>query len=235
MALGELASRKVILQELSKIEIADIMIPRSEAVLINQNKSFSEIVDLVIQDGHSRYPVFSEKIDNIVGILYVKDLLQFFRSIEVDFNISRILRKPLFVSENKKANELLSEFREARSHIAIVVDEYGTMLGIVTLEDIIEEIVGDISDEYDEMGKKEDYILFDKDEYIVYPRMKLEEFNEVFKTRFNSEDYETVGGFVVGLFGYVPKAGESIEYGNYLFSIKLVEGSKIKEILFKKL
>jgi Mg2+/Co2+ transporter CorC len=231
---GGKMSRKVMLEELSKIEASDLMIPRSDVAVININSSFIEVIDKVISDGHSRFPVFSEKIDNIVGILYVKDLLPFLKTVEMVFDITHILRKPSFVSENKKASELLSEFREERVHLAIVVDEYGTMLGIVTLEDILEEIVGDISDEYDEEEELKNYTQLKKNEYIILPKMPIDEFNTLFKTRITSEDYETIGGFLLEKFGYVPKEGESIEYGYYKMTIKEVHGSKIKQILLKK-
>ena len=228
-------SRKVILEELSKMDASDIMVPRSSVVFINKNTPFTEIIDIVINDGHSRFPIFSDKIDNIIGILYVKDLLKFFKKIEVDFNITGLLRKPLFISENKKANELLSEFIDERVHIAIVVDEYGTMLGIISLEDILELIVGDISDEFDKNEDAKNYIQTDSDEYIVFPKMPLEEFNSLFKTRISSENYETIGGFILDRFGYVPKEGENLEYGTYQFQIKSVEGSRIRQVLIKKI
>ncbi len=229
----KIMSRKVILDELSKIEVSDIMIPRSNVVLINKNNSFTEIIETVIADGHSRFPVFFQKIDNIIGILYVKDLLQFFKSIEVNFDITKILRKPLFVSENKKASELLSLFREERVHIAIVVDEYGTMVGIISMEDILEEIVGDISDEYDK-EKKQNFKMIKKNEFILFPQMSLEEFNDLFKTKINSKTYETIGGFILEKFGYIPKAGETIYYGSFYFEILKADGSRLKEILLKK-
>lgn len=227
-------SRKAIMEELSKIEVSDIMIPRSEVVLLNLKSSFEELVDIVINDGHSRFPVFSNKIDNIVGVLYVKDLLQYFKKKANELDLQSILRKPVFVPENKKTSDMLSEFREERIHIAIVVDEYGTMLGIVSLEDILEEIVGDISDEYDQVDDNAHFSEVAKDQFLVSPKMPLEEFNQVFKTRITSENYETVGGFILDRFGYVPKEGEEIQYGNHVFEIKSVQGSRIQQILMKK-
>jgi magnesium and cobalt transporter len=234
MTSKENAMKKhVILGELSKIKASDIMIPRSNVIFLNSKNTFQEIIEIVISDGHSRFPVYSSKIDNIIGILYVKDLLQFFKITEMNFDVTKILRKPLFVSENKKSSELLSLFREERVHLAIVVDEYGTMVGIISLEDILEEIVGDISDEY-EKEKMENYRPAGNNEYIIYPRMPLEEFNEIFKTRINSKTYETIGGFILEKFGYMPKSGESIIYAGYNFEIIKAEGSRIKEILLKK-
>ncbi len=223
-------SKKVILEELSRIKVSDIMLPRSEVVLIEKSLKFEEILKIVIEDGHSRFPVYDEQIDNIVGILYAKDLLRYF---EREFQIEEILKKPLFVPENKIASELLKDFKDERMHLAIVVNEYGTMVGIVCLEDILEEIVGEIEDEYD-TKEIEPYKKIKDNEFIVYPKMKIEEFNSVFKTRLNSKNFDTLGGFVLEYFGYVPRIGDSFEYGNYIFNIKSVDGSKIKEILVRK-
>lgn len=226
--------RSVIFDELSKVRAADLMVPRSEVVLINVNHSFSEIIEQVVNDGHSRFPVFSEKTDNITGILYVKDLLPFFKTIEVDFNISKILRKPLFVSENKMASELLQDFRNSRLHIAIVVDEYGTMMGIITLEDILEEIVGDISDEYDTDDAGKNFHEIAKNEYLIHPRMGIEEFNALMNVTVKAKDVDTIGGFLIGKFGYVPKKGETFRYRNLHFEVRHALGSRIKEIYVKK-
>lgn len=221
----------VILEELSKISVADIMVPRSEVVLIDSSLSLEEILKIVVEDGHSRFPVYEEQIDNILGVLYVKDLLKFFK--RKDFDIREILREAIFVPENKTASDLLKEFKEKRIHFAIVVNEYGTMVGVVCLEDIIEEIVGEIEDEYD---KKDEisYKKITKNEFLIYPKMSIEEFNKIFKTRIVSENFDTIGGFILESFGYLPKSGDSIEYGNYVFTVKSVDGSKIKEIVLKR-
>lgn len=221
----------VILEELSKISVADIMVPRSEVVLIDKNLSLEEILKIVVEDGHSRFPVYEEQIDNILGVLYVKDLLKFFK--RKDFEIKNILREPIFVPENKTASDLLKEFKEKRIHFAIVVNEYGTMVGVVCLEDIIEEIVGEIEDEYDRKDEIS-YKKITKNEYIIYPKMSIEDFNKIFKTRIVSENFDTIGGFILESFGYLPKSGDSIEYGNYIFIVKSVDGSKIKEIILKR-
>ncbi|OHD57144.1 MAG: hypothetical protein A2Y33_09475 [Spirochaetes bacterium GWF1_51_8] len=227
-------SRGLIMSELSKISVEDIMIPRSSIVLINMASPFEEILETIIKDGHSRFPVYSEKIDNIVGILYAKSLLNVLNSESPhDFDISHILMKPLIVSENKKVNELLSEFKKTHIHMAIVVSEYGSMMGIITLEDIVEELIGEISDEFD----KEEaslYTVVSENETVVLPRMSIDEFNKLFKTRIHSEEYETIGGFVIDWFGYVPKTGENFEYGNYRFVIQSAEGSRIKKIQIQK-
>ncbi len=221
----------VILEELSKISVADIMVPRSEVVLIDSSLSLEEILKIVVEDGHSRFPVYEEQIDNILGVLYVKDLLKFFK--RKDFDIREILRDAIFVPENKTASDLLKEFKEKRIHFAIVVNEYGTMVGVVCLEDIIEEIVGEIEDEYDRKDEVS-YKKITKNEFLIYPKMSIEEFNKIFKTRIVSENFDTIGGFILESFGYLPKSGDSIEYGNYVFTVKSVDGSKIKEIVLKR-
>lgn len=228
-------SHSVIQKELSRIEAADIMVPRSSVILINSSQSFSEIVDIIMADGHSRFPVYNGQIDNITGVLYAKDLLQFFKQIDVNFDIGRILRKALFVSENKKASELLTEFRDSRVHLAIVVDEYGTMLGIITLEDIIERIIGEINDEFDTDEQNDSVQALSKDEFIISAKMTLEEFNNLFKTRIFSEDYDTIAGYLIQSFGYVPKTGESMEISGQTVTVKASEGSRLKKLLVKKL
>jgi|YelNatPaOPRAMG01_1025707.scaffolds.fasta_scaffold02166_3 putative hemolysin len=229
----DVCSKTNILKELSKIQASQIMIPLSEVTLINKNMDLEKILSLVEKDGHSRYPVYDEKVDNIIGILYVKDLLIYLRK-RKKFNIHDILRKPIFVPENKIISELLKDFKERRLHIAIVVNEYGSMVGIVCLEDIIEELIGDVEDEYD----KEEKVLYKKisdDKYIVSPKMKIEEFNKIFKTKLGPESLETLGGYILNFFGYVPKEGESFKSGNYKFTVNTVLGSRIKEILLEKI
>lgn len=225
-------STKAIREELSKIEADQIMIPRSEVTILNANLSFKEIIDIIIKDGHSRFPVFAERIDNVLGVLYVKDLLPFFRSNDcsAEFDIKGILRKPLIVPENKRAGELLSEFRINHVHIAIVVNEFGGFLGIITLEDILEEIVGEISDEF-EKEETSNYIVISKKETVIYPKMTIGEFNKLFRTRIKSDDFDTIGGFVLDQFGHVPHKEESITYRNLILTIKKVEGSKIQQIM----
>jgi magnesium and cobalt transporter len=225
-------SKKAIRDELSKIEAHDIVVPRSRVVMLKVDAPFDDIIGTIIKDGHSRFPVFSEKIDNIIGVLYAKDLLNLFTLSQKnkEAGINKILRKPLFIPENKKVDELLNEFINTHIHIAIVVDEYGNMMGIITLEDILEVIVGEISDEYDK-EETSNYTKISNNEYLILPKMSIKEFNSLFKTRIKSEDFDTIGGFIIEQFGYVPKEGEILNYRNHLFRIKSVDGSKIREII----
>ncbi len=224
-------NKRVIRDKLSKIEASDIFVPRSEVILLNIDSTFDEMLSAVIADGHSRYPVFSEKIDNIVGFLYVKDLLPLINNPDArnDSVIRKLARKPLFISENKKLSDLFSEFINTHVHMAIVVDEYGSFIGLITLEDILEQIVGDISDEYDKAEEAYYKAISDK-ETLIYPKMPIDEFNKLFRTRIQSEDYDTIGGFVIDRFGYVPKVDEKLKYKNLEFIISKAEGSRILEI-----
>lgn len=236
-------SKKVIREELSEIDAADIMVVWSQVVMLDVDSSFQEIIRIITDDGHSRFPVFSKKVDNIIGLLYAKDLLNLFKDKYIlqnknniladNFDISTILRKPLFVSENKKADELLGEFRDSHIHLAIVVDEHGTVSGIITLEDILEEIVGEISDEF-EKEEVSSYKYISDNKYSILPIMTIELFNTVFKTKIKSNDFETIGGFIIDRFGYVPQEGESLVFKNYLFRINKVEGSKLQEISLER-
>lgn len=224
-------SQRQIRDKLSRIEASDILIPRSEVVLINSESPFEEILDTVIYDGHSRFPVYSERIDNIIGFLYVKDLLPLIRTAAgtSGFSIREALRKPLFISENKNLGDLFSEFISTHVHMAIVADEYGSLIGLITLEDILEQIVGEISDEYDK-EEEANYKVISSKQVIVYPKMPLEEFNRVFHTRIQSDDYDTIGGFIMDTLGHVPKENETMKYKNLDLVIVKAAGSRILEI-----
>ncbi len=226
-----LAGLQFIEDTLKGMDAIDVIMPRSQVELININSSFEEIITTITMGGHSRFPVYEDKVDNIVGVLYAKSLLGLFKDEKrrKKFVIQDYLRKPLIISENKKLNELLKEFIKSHVHMAIVVNEYGTMLGILTLEDILEEIFGEIVDEFDQEVAS-NYISISKKESIIKPGMTIDEFNLIFNTRIKSEDFETIGGFIIDRFGYVPKKGEKLNYNHYYFDILSVEGSRIHKI-----
>lgn len=225
------AGLKIIEQILSEMFSEDILVPRSQVEMINAQSSLDEIIETITRGGHSRFPVFEDRIDNIIGVLYAKSLLPLYRddSSRRKFVIHEYLKKPLIIAENKRLNELLSEFIQSRIHMAIVVDEYGSMLGIVTLEDILEEIFGEIIDEFDQ-EEALNYITLSRKESVIKPSMTIDEFNHVFNTRIRSEDFETIGGFLIDRFGYVPHKGEVMEYNHYRFEILSVTGSRIHKI-----
>jgi magnesium and cobalt transporter len=218
--------------QVSETQVRDVMIPRSQMDMIDVAESPEKFIPFVIEKAHSRFPVFEENRDNVIGILLAKDLLRFYA--EEDFNVREMLRPAVFVPEAKRLNVLLKEFRANRNHIAIVVDEYGGVSGLVTIEDVIEQIVGDIEDEYD-FDETEDNILVDRSgRYRVKAVTEIGDFNEHFGTRFSDEDHDTVGGLVVGRFGRLPKRGESIVIDAFTFQVLRADSRKVHSLLVDK-
>ena len=216
--------------QVSSMQVKDIMIPRPKVVSVPVDTPTEEIVRLVSQSSHSRLPVLGESVDDIKGILLAKDLLQVnLENHNENFEIRNIIRPVTFVSEDKKLNILLKEFRETRQHMAIVNDEYGSMCGIVTIEDVLEQIVGDIEDETD--IDDEDYIReFDKKNHIVKALTPLSEFNEYFRTSFSDEEFSTIGGLVIQEFGRIPERGEITSVGPFQVTVLNADSRQIKLI-----
>jgi len=206
--------------------IKDVMIQRMDIVAININASYDEIIKVIRTEQYSRFPIYSNKIDNIIGILNVKELV--YRDSDEVFDIKKFMTKPYYTFEYMNTSELFNEMKKGRTHIAIVLDEYGGTAGIVTFEDLVEEIVGEISDEYDMHTKEIEMIQ--EGEYIVNGSTRIEELNELIGTRIQSEHYESVGGFIIELMGRLPKQGESVEYMNTKFLIENMERNRIKKI-----
>jgi magnesium and cobalt transporter len=218
--------------QVSETQVRDVMIPRSQMDMIDVAESPAKFIPFVIETAHSRFPVFEDNRDNVVGILLAKDLLRFYA--EEEFNVREMLRPAVFVPEAKRLNVLLKEFRANRNHIAIVVDEYGGVSGLVTIEDVIEQIVGDIEDEYD-FDETEDNILVDRSgRYRVKAVTEIADFNSHFGTRFSDEDYDTVGGLVVGRFGRLPKRGETIVVEGFSFQVLRADSRKVHALLVEK-
>jgi magnesium and cobalt transporter len=218
--------------QVSETQVRDVMIPRSQMDMIDVAESPEKFIPFVIEKAHSRFPVYEDNRDNVIGILLAKDLLRFYA--EEDFNVREMLRPAVFVPEAKRLNVLLKEFRANRNHIAIVVDEYGGVSGLITIEDVIEQIVGDIEDEYD-FDETEDNILVDKSgRYRVKAVTEIADFNSHFDSTFSDEDYDTVGGLVVGRFGRLPKRGESIAIDGYTFQVLRADSRKIHSLLVEK-
>ncbi len=224
--------KKMILNiiDMSKTMTKEIMIPRVDVVHIDKDSSLDEIIQVVETKGRSRLPVFDENIDNIIGILHSKELLKYIGG-KKDFDIKRNLRQPFFVPETKNINDLLLEMREQKIHLAIVVDEFGGMSGIVCLEDIIERIVGKIEDEFD--SETVNIVMVDDKRYLVEGKTSIEELNEALKTNFDTNEVDTLGGLLYILFGKIPSKGEKIEYQNCLFTIETISGRKIKKVLIE--
>ena len=218
--------------QVSETQVRDVMIPRSQMDMIDVAESPEKFIPFAIETAHSRFPVFEDNRDNVVGILLAKDLLRFYA--EEEFNVREMLRPAVFVPEAKRLNVLLKEFRANRNHIAIVVDEYGGVSGLVTIEDVIEQIVGDIEDEYD-FDETEDNILVDRSgRYRVKAVTEIGDFNAHFGTAFSDEDHDTVGGLVVGRFGRVPKRGESIVIEGFGFQVLRADSRKVHALLVEK-
>jgi len=218
--------------QVSETQVRDVMIPRSQMDMLDVAESPEKFIPFVIDKAHSRFPVFEDNRDNVIGILLAKDLLRFYA--EEEFDVREMLRPAVFVPEAKRLNVLLKEFRANRNHIAIVVDEYGGVSGLVTIEDVIEQIVGDIEDEYD-FDETEDNILVDRSgRYRVKAGTEIPDFNNYFNTRFSDEDYDTVGGLVVGHFGRLPKRGESISIEGFNFQVLRADSRKVHALLVEK-
>ena len=218
--------------QVSETQVRDVMIPRSQADMLDVADSPQDFIPFVIEKAHSRFPVFEDNRDNVIGILLAKDLLRFYA--EEEFNVREMLRPAVFVPESKRLNVLLKEFRANRNHIAIVVDEYGGVAGLVTIEDVIEQIVGDIEDEYD-FDETEDNILLDRGgRFRVKAVTEIGDFNNYFNSTFSDTDFDTVGGMVVGRFGRLPKRGETISIDGYSFQVLRADSRKVHSLLVEK-
>ena len=212
--------------EVSEMQARDIMIPRAQMVVLSRDSTPDEMLPIIVESGHSRFPVIADNRDEVVGILLAKDMLRYTLEGKENFSIREILRPPVFVPESKRLNVLLKEFRSSRNHIAVVVDEYGGVAGMVTIEDVLEQIVGEIEDEHDiEEGK---FILkHDEQHYIVKALTPIEDFNEYFEMDFSDEEYDTIGGLVLSEFGRMPKRGEIVDIGMMSFRVLRSDNRRI--------
>lgn len=213
--------------DLSDTAVKEVMIPRIDVDFIALDTETDELVQHVAESGHSRFPVYSESIDNVVGVLYVKDLINLFAKKE-SIDLEKIIRKPFFVPESKRIDTLLREFKRRHVHIAIAVDEYGGISGIICMEDIIEEIVGDIQDEFD--NEREDISAIGEGLWLCDARVDMDDLAEVLRTELPSDEFETLGGFVFNLFGKIPVRYEKVSWNNFDFIIQDMEGHKINTV-----
>lgn len=214
--------------------VREIMVPRIDIFALNMDTSIDKVGDQLIDAGYSRVPVYKDNIDNIIGILYAKELLKVWRAPERAESLQELLRPASFVPESKKLDDLLAEMQSGRIHIAIVVDEYGGVAGLVTLEDIMEEIVGEIQDEYDH-GEELSYQKAETGDLIFHGRINLNDFNEVMGSELHSEDADTLGGYLFARLGHVPKVGESLEEGGLLLTVEQIVGRRIRRVRTQKL
>jgi magnesium and cobalt transporter len=219
--------------QVSELQARDIMVPRAQMDMVDLHETPEQILPKVIEAGHSRFPVYGDNKDDIVGVLLAKDLLRYFAGHE--FSVREMLRPAVFVPESKRLNVLLRDFRRNRNHMAVVVDEYGGVAGLLTIEDVLEQIVGEIEDEFD-FDETEANILLDRNGmYRVKAQTEIASFNETFGTRFSDEEYDTVGGLLLSRFGRLPKRGEEIELDNLKFRVQRADSRRLHSLLVEKL
>lgn len=218
------------IEELHNTTVKEIMVPRIDVDFINVESTTEELFEKISQSGHSRFPVYKESIDNVIGVLYVKDIVYAIGNnpSNQQIQIEKIIRKPYFVPETKHLDSLLREFKRKHLHIAISIDEYGGVAGIITMEDIIEEIVGDIQDEFD--NEREDIVPLGNNSYLCDARVDLDDLNDTINSDFPEDDFDSLGGFVFDLFGKVPVKFEKVSWNNYDFIIQDMEGHSINLI-----
>jgi magnesium and cobalt transporter len=220
--------------EVSETQVRDVMVPRSQMVVIDPDDPFEETLRLIVESGHSRFPVIGEDRDEVLGILLAKDLLRYFGSDEAkDLPLGKLLRVAAVIPESKRLNALLKEFRTSQNHMAIVVDEYGGVAGLLTIEDVLEEIVGEIDDEHDPEAAA--YIRADGDRngkpsYAVRALTRIEDFNEFFDCELSDEDYDTVGGLVMHELGRLPRRGERVKFGGFEFAVTKADKRRIDSL-----
>lgn len=213
--------------QVSEMQVRDIMIPRSQMVVVERDASLEQILPTVVGSAHSRFPTIGDNKDQVIGILLAKDLLPYFlQGQDTKLNLREIMRPAVFIPESKRLNVLLKEFRASRNHMAIVVDEYGGVAGLVTIEDVLEQIVGEIEDEHD--FEEDIYILeHGDDRYMVKAITPIEDFNERFGTEFSDEEFDTIGGLVVNALGHLPKRDETVDLGSLHFRVTRASSRRI--------
>jgi len=217
--------------QVSEMQVRDIMIPRSQMDVIDISHPPEKFIPFVIETAHSRFPVIEDDKNDVIGILLAKDLLKYYAG--DDFEIRDMLRPTVFIPESKRLNVLLKEFRGSRNHIAIVVDEYGGVSGMVTIEDVLEQIVGEIEDEFD-FDETEDNIIQDKNgHYRVKASTEIEDFNDYFNVSFSNEEFSTIGGLIIHAFGHLPKRDEKITFEGFKITILRADSRKLYSILLE--
>ena len=220
--------------QVDNLQVRDIMIPRANIGFLHLNDSFHDILKTVMKAGHSRFPVIDENKDVVEGILLAKDLLKYVGN-EDSFDIDDIIRPPSFVPESQKLNTLLSQFRKSRNHMAMVVDEYSGTSGLVTIEDVLEQIVGDIDDEHDDVDDKKNILAQSDGRFTIQASTELEEFNEYFNCDMPLDKYDTLGGLISQKAGKIPRQGEEVKLNKFSFKILRSDGRRIQLVEVRKL
>ncbi|WP_110664718.1 HlyC/CorC family transporter [Salinicola halophilus] len=216
--------------QISDQQVREVMIPRSQITAINVEQRPEDCLPIILETAHSRYPVINDNLDDVLGILLVKDLLPLLKRNREErdtFSLNDVLRPAMFVPESKRLNSLLKEFRDTHNHMAVVVDEYGGTAGIVTIEDILEQIVGDIEDEHD-TDEEEDIRNLGDGTYAVRALTPIEDFNEAFDTQFSDEEFDTVGGLIMQRFGHLPRRNEHADLGKWRFTVLSADNRRIR-------
>jgi magnesium and cobalt transporter len=217
--------------EVSETQVREVMIPRSQMVVIDIEQDFDEILAVIIQSGHSRFPVIGEDRDEVLGVLLAKDLLRYFHSEDAkDVPLRKLLRPASVIPESKRLNALLKEFRASHNHMAIVVDEYGGVAGLLTIEDVLEEIVGEIDDEHDPeeiVFIRPDGDRNGKPSFAVRALTRIEDFNEYFECELTDDEYDTIGGLVLHELGRLPRRGETLEFSGFNYKVVIADKRRI--------
>ena len=217
----------------SEMQVRDIMIPRAQMDVIDINEPIEQFIPVVISTAHSRFPVIGENRDDVIGVLLAKDLLRHYAG-EEEFNVREMLRPAIFAPESKRLNVLLREFRASRNHMAIVGDEYGGVAGLVTIEDVLEQIVGDIEDEYDFDEASDNIILESSGRYRVKALTQIDDFNAAFGTTFEDEGFDTVGGLVIAHLGRLPKRGETVALEGLRIQVLRADSRRVYTLIVEK-
>lgn len=221
--------------QVSDLRVRDIMVPRAEMVAVRRDDPLERIMDVAVESAHSRFPVTGDDKGEVVGILLAKDLLPFcLQRKQRAFDIRDLLRSAVFVPESKRLNILLKEFRSSRNHMAIVVDEYGNAAGLVTIEDVLEQIVGEIDDEHD-FDEGAGIFRLGPAEFSVKARAAVEDFNAYFQTAFSDEEFDTIGGLVVNAFGHLPERGESVAIDLLRFTVMRADSRRVHLLRVERL
>jgi magnesium and cobalt transporter len=220
--------------QVSEMQVRDIMVPRSQMDMIDVNEPPDKFIPHVIATAHSRFPVIDKNRDDVIGILLAKDLLRYYAG-EEEFNVRQMLRPAVFVPESKRLNVLLREFRANRNHMALVVDEYGGVAGLVTIEDVLEQIVGDIEDEYDSDESEDNIVSEQGGLYRVKAQTEIADFNRVFGTKYSDADFDTVGGLVLNRFGRLPRRGDAITIDGLRVQVLRADSRRLHSLQVQRL
>ena len=217
--------------QVSDMQVRDVMVARAQMVVLEQNQSLKDALDIMIKSGHSRFPVIEENANKAVGIILAKDLLRFcFTNKQPHLTIQDLMHETTFIPESKRLDKLLKQFQQTHNHMAIVVDEYSNIAGLVTIEDVLEQIVGKIEDEYYVEPGDNKIRVINKNEFIVQALTPIEDFNHYFKSKFDEKNFDTIGGLVAQRFGHLPKRSEEIEIESFKFIVIDANKRKIKRL-----